>query len=180
MIKVIKFCVLSVLLTGCATTSELRNNPPDLDVTSVKKAKDVGICIADRLENMSTTMDTMTARQTSNGYSVVVTQNMPGAFSSQKDTIIVVDINDAQNGSRTLFYNNFLAGGKKYFDVMRDCQVSSNVNATPSEEIKKSVEPRSNKDTIPQKIRELESLRNDGVITEKEFQTKKSQLLEKF
>ena len=180
MLKVIKFCALSVLFTGCASTSELRNNTPDLEVTSVKKAKDVGICIADRIENMSTTMDTMTARQTSNGYSVVVTQNMPGAFSSQKDTIIVVDINDTENGSRTLFYNNFLAGGKKYFDIMRDCQVGTNVNATPSEEIKKSVAPTSNKDTVPQKIRELESLRKDGLITEKEFQIKKNQLLMEF
>lgn len=38
----------------------------------------------------------------------------------------------------------------------------------------------STNDPMAQKLRELQSLRNDGVITEEEFQAKKKQLLENF
>lgn len=179
---ILKFWVASAfLLAGCATTNDLRNNPPDLDLTSVKKAKDVGVCIADRLETMSSLMDTMSARQTSNGYSVVVTQNMPGGvFGSGKDTIIVVDITDTKSGSHTLFFNHFLAGGQNFFEIMRDCQGNFPVKATASPASTESETPTPMNVSVPQKIRELESLRKDGVITEDEFQTKKKQLLEKF
>lgn len=168
------------LLSGCATIQDLRNNQPDLDLTSVKKAKDVGVCIADRLEKMSTEMDTMSARQTSNGYSVVVTQNMPGGiYGSAKDTIIVVDITDTPSGSHTLFFNNFLAGGQKIFQAMRDCQSGSPVNAPTASTSTNSDKPILTDSSIPQKIRELENLRKDGLITDIEFQNKKKQLLDK-
>lgn len=35
-------------------------------------------------------------------------------------------------------------------------------------------------DSVPQKLRELQNLRKDGVLTEEEFQKKKEQLLQKF
>ena len=109
-------------LAGCATVKDLRNNRPDLDLTSVNKAKDVGICIADRFENETQNLGTMSARETSNGYSVVIIEQMPGLISSQKDAIVVVDITNTQSGSHTLFFNNFLGGGQIYYRIIRDCQ----------------------------------------------------------
>ena len=166
---------LAFLLAGCATIGDLRNNPPDLDLKSTKNANDVGVCIADKIESMSSSLDTMNTRKTSNGYSVSVTQNMPGGvFGSGKDTILVVDVTDTQSGSHTLFFNHFLAGGQKYYDIIHSCQESLPV--------KNEIAPvnTGSESSVPQKIRELESLRKDGVITENEFQSKKKQLLEKF
>lgn len=168
------FSISAIFITGCASLSDLRNNRPDLDLTSVRPARDIGVCIADKLESVNSTLDTMNARQTTNGYSVSITQNMPGMLSSQKDTIFVVDIIDTPNGSHTLFFNHFIAGGQMYYDIIRSCQEGLPVK------IDSTLANTGSESSVTQKIRELESLRKDGVITENDFQSKKKQLLDKF
>lgn len=120
---ILKFLVASVFLTlvGCATPNSLRQKPPVLDMNSLIKAKDVGVCIADKLEalGLSGGNGVISARETSDGYSVSVTQKV-GAFG--QDTIILVDITDTASGSHTRYFNNLLAGGADFAKAVKDCQ----------------------------------------------------------
>jgi hypothetical protein len=172
--KINTLLLSAIFITGCASLSDLRNNKPDLDLTSLKPAKEIGVCIADKLETVNSTLDTMSARQTSNGYSISITQNMPGMISSQKDTIFVVDVIDTPYGSHTLFFNHFIAGGQMYYDIIKSCQEGQPVK------INSTIANTGSEVSVTQKIRELEGLRKDGLITENDFQSKKKQLLDKF
>lgn len=49
--------------------------------------------------------------------------------------------------------------------------------AQPAVELASNPEP--NKDSIPEKLKQLQTMKNDGVITDAEYQMKKKELLKK-
>lgn len=162
-----------VLIAGCSTPGDIRKKSPALDLNSVKNAKAVAGCISDGLEAFIARG--INTRPTSNGYTVWIDED---AFSG-KDTALVVDITDTQSGSNTRFYSNMAWHEEKATKVIRDCQGNLPVEAAASPASTESETPTPMNASVSQKLRELQALRKDGLITEEEYQKKKQQLLEK-
>jgi len=81
------------------------------------------------------------------------------------------DFSQKVNSINRNFYGADYRGSNIGFRLARsDLTATSEIPATPA--------PIN--ESVPQKLRELESLRKDGVITEEEFQKTKQKLLEKF
>jgi hypothetical protein len=114
--------VATLIVAGCASPNQLRKDAPSLNLNSVKSAEVVGVCISDAFDKTSawgnSGISSMSSRKTTDGYSIVVSQNVGGYG---KDTVIVLDIANKQSGSNTLFYKHF-AGGQEVFKMIRDCQ----------------------------------------------------------
>jgi hypothetical protein len=102
--------VASTLLVSCATPESLRTQKPDLSLTSVKSAKEVATCIADKWENDGINA---TMRETMVGYTI--------KFVYEEILYFMADVSNSDSGSNTNFYVGFVAYQSKK-DIVRDCQ----------------------------------------------------------
>lgn len=163
-----------MLIAGCSTPGDIRKKMPTLDLNSAKNAKAVAGCIADGWEEANTASG-LNTRPTANGYTVWKTEHGFG----QEDTPFVIDITDAPNGSNTLFYSKMFRQEDKAIKVIRNCQ-GEPATATTLPAGAKSEIPTPVNESISEKLRELQTLRKEGIITEEDYQKKKQQLLDKF
>lgn len=169
----------SVFVMGCVTTSpkDMRSSPPVAEVSSDNNAKTVATCIADGWENIDNNLMKVQMRPTSSGYSVWVEQSVGMGLTAVKDSAtFLADIDDTSNGSVTRYYS--VATSKTEWKVaLRKCLSSAPVKPVAMPERTKLDTPTNG--STSQKMRELQGLRKEGLITEEEFQKKKQQLLEK-
>ena len=93
----------ALLLTACATPQEARDAGPVRTFTSEKSARTVADCIARSIEAKGYASH-MGFRPTDKGYSINVTQ--------QWNTLYVLEVEDAGNGSRTLYYKGTVLNGE--------------------------------------------------------------------
>lgn len=119
-------------------------------------------------------------RETTNGYSVWVEQSvgspLVGLVSMKDSATFIADIDDTRGGSITHYYT-VSTSKTEWKSALNKClgDVSAKTITTPEHSI---LETPTNSPTS-EKLRELQELRKDGLITEEEFQNKKKQLLEK-
>jgi hypothetical protein len=120
--KLIITLFIAMSLAGCATPADRRKQPPNIETSSNKSAKEVTVCIADKWENFKSLGFPLPPVNTSikaNGYSVMVAGTSALGISN---TFILVDVLENQSGSTTKFYK---ANGPGYGDLdraVKDCQ----------------------------------------------------------
>lgn len=170
-------CSMSVM--GCITTSpkDMRSSPPVAEFSSENNAKIVATCIADGWENIDNYLMKVQMRPTTNGYSVWVEQSVGMGLTAVKDSAtFLADIDDTSNGSVTRYYS--VATSKtEWKDALRKCL--SNAPAKPVAMPERTILDTPSNGSTSQKLRELQTLKNDGLINDQEFQKKKQQLPEK-
>jgi len=171
--------LFTIVLTSCATSSDLRSKPPTLELVSSKSSKAVAGCIGDGLDTLGLSLgnyNVLSSRPTANGYSMSLHSKIGGWGS---ETSLVIDISETQDGSKTFFFSNLLQRWeKRIIPVVKNCQ-GSTFSKTTILDAPKSESSSTINSSIPQKLRALQVLRKEGVITEEDFQKKKKQLLEK-
>ena len=173
-----------VLITGCVQTikrNELQDNMKPVVYNSTNNAKNLSLCIADNWDKLDAPFTTFKVqlRPAINGYSVWAEQSIGSSFNtfSIKDSVAyLADIDDTKDGSITRYY----ATGtykEEWASALVKClgdasakTFTAPVNVTPDNQSSNSTS---------QKLRELQVLKKDGLITDDEFQNKKKQLLEK-
>jgi hypothetical protein len=174
----------TALITGCViseTRNDLRKDITPVEYNSVKSSKVLALCVSDEWDKIDNVLMRVQMRQTTNGYSVWVEQSVGSpmvGFGSMKDSAtFLADIDDTQSGSITHYYAPFTYK-KDWVSALEKCLNDASVKsiATPENPILKSSPANS---SASQKLRELQGLRKDGLITEDEFQNKKKQLLDK-
>lgn len=167
----------TVLITGCAIThkpSDIRKGVAS-EYSSAKSAKTVALCVADEWEKIDNYLMKVRLRPTTNGYSVWVEQSIGTMM--KDDTTFLADIDDVQSGSIVRYYT--VATSKTEWKLALDkCLGDIPAKAITPQSSTSEVQTTMSNSTS-QKLRELQGLRKDGVITEDEFQKKKKQLLEK-
>lgn len=177
--KVFSVAVLActLLITGCAVThkpSDRRKAMTPVEFSSAKSAKAVALCVADEWEKIDNYFAKVQLRPTTNGYSVWIEASIGTMM--KDDTATLADIDDVQNGSITRFYT--VAGSDIWKLALDKCLGDIPAKAITPQSSTSEVQTTTSNSTS-QKLRELQGLRKDGVITEDEFQKKKKQLLEK-
>lgn len=108
----------AIMLAGCSTPGELRNESAAQTFASVKDAKTVATCVIDGFEEVFKTAG-VSGKPTETGYTVSVGVGV--AFG--KDTAVVVDIANTASGSITTFYSKMLWGDGKVTKVLNKCRV---------------------------------------------------------
>lgn len=182
--KLISSAICIVLITGCVQTikrNELQDNMKPVVYNSTKDAKKLALCIADNWDKLEAPFTTFKVqlRPTINGYSVWAEQTIGSnlnTFSIKDSVAYLADIDDTKDGSITRYY----ATGtykEEWVSALDKCLGDTStkpfiapVTVTPENQSSSSTS---------QKLRELQGLKKEGLITEDEFQNKKKQLLEK-
>lgn len=157
----------AALITGCTTTnksSDAQNEVGFVEYTSTKNAKTIALCIADEWDKTGNYLMKLQLRPTTNGYSVWVEQS--AETTTKGDTVFRTDITDTPGGSITRYYT--ITTNKPEWRVA--------LSKCITDVYPKTTAP---KPTKSQKLRKLEELRKEGVITEKEYQEKKDALTKK-
>lgn len=174
-----------VLITGCVISNsprELRNDVTPIEYSSVKSAKILALCASDEWEKKLIRGMRVQMRETSNGYSVWSEQSfgspLIGYVSMKDNAMFIADIDNTKTGSIARYYIAFTDDEKYWVSALEECLTNSTVKSitTPENPILESSPANS---SASQKLRELQGLRKDGLITEDEFQNKKKQLLDK-
>lgn len=166
-----------MLITGCAIThkpSDIRKGKATVEYSSTKNSKSLALCIADEWEKIDNYLVKVQLRPTTNGYSVWVEQSVGTML--KDDTAFLADIDDTQTGSVTRYYS-VSTWNAAWQSAVTICLGDAPTKAIATPERTTSETPTNS--STSQKMRELQGLRKDGVITEDEFQKKKKQLLEK-
>lgn len=177
--------LLAVLITGCVMTrspNEVRKDMPAVEYSSVNSSKTVALCLTDTWEKINSPINKVQLRPTSNGYSAWVEETIgggPSLVSVNGRTVILADIEDTQSGSITRYYTSFKPGHAVWQPPVDKCLGGNIAKVVAIPESTTSGVSTSSGNATSQKLRELQALRKDGVITEDEFQSKKKQLLEK-
>ena len=174
----------SALITGCVAStspSELRNDVTPIEYNSAKNARVIALCISDEWERINNPLMKVQLREKTNGYSVWVEQTLQGSpligYASMKDSAtFIADIDNTKAGSNIRYYSIFTYK-KDWVSALDKCLDDTSVKAISTPE-NLPQEPHAN-GSASQKLRELQSLKKDGLITEEEFQNKKRQLLDK-
>lgn len=182
--KLFYSAICVIILTGCVQTikrNELQANMKPVLYNSSNNAKNLSLCIAgswDKLEAPFTTFRVQ-LQPAINGYSVWAEQSIGSSlntFSIKDSVAYLADIDDTKDGSTTRYY----ATGtykEEWTSALVRC-----LNELPTKTFTAPVNvPTDNQssNTTSQKLRQLQELKKDGLITEDEFQNKKKQLLEK-
>jgi len=175
----------TVLITGCVISnspSELRNDVTPIEYNSVKSAKVLALCALDEWEKRIYKWMKVQMRETSNGYSVWGEQSvgspLVSPFSMKDNAMFVVDIDNTKTGSIAHYYIAFSDDEKYWVSTLEKCLNDTTVKSIVAPEIS-TQETSSANSSVSQKLRELQELKKDGLITEDEFQNKKKQLLDK-
>lgn len=116
-IRLIAAAATALVLTACASTSEIRKAAPTATYTSVKPAIRVAKCILGRLEPLFK-MASVQYRDRDTGASVWVEMSIYAG----KDTAVMIDVDNNATGSTTVFRSRLLAGEGKYRDIIQACQ----------------------------------------------------------
>ena len=91
---------LPIATVSCATPGDVRSTPPIVETTSVKPAKVVAGCVADKFE--LSFRSGVNSRPTSKGYSVWKEDDLR---IYGKITALVVDVDESPSGSTIRFYS---------------------------------------------------------------------------
>ena len=114
---------VAIVLTGCATPSDRRNNPPDIVTSSKKSAKEVALCISEKWENskpfMAFSSPPVNTSIRANGYSITATDiNAMGSTW----TITLADVTEVNTESTTKYYKMAGGGFGDYDQAVKACQ----------------------------------------------------------
>ncbi len=109
--------LISLGLSGCATTQDLRAKPALIDVSSSKASRAIVECITEKWEASGPFGTALDVDNTvlADGYAV----------SMKKSEIVqmLADVRDAGTGSTTKFYKpGFVVATGKFESAVRDCQ----------------------------------------------------------
>ena len=109
---------LTLLLSACASPSEMRAKPPAQVFTSSADAKSVAVCIANKWENLGVFGSTLpiSMRPTMTGYTV----SLVNPQSAQ--TQLLVDIDEATTGSITRYFKHIVLGEGAFDNALAACQ----------------------------------------------------------
>lgn len=176
-LPIVVILACTALATGCAThhQGDMRNREPVAIYSSTNNAKNVALCVADGWEKNGNMSAEIKMRPSANGYSVWVDIDVNVLMKNL--TVQLVDAEDTQTGSATRFYSG-TSDINEWRKVVDRCagNPTNKTNAAPEQVLSDST----GVSLTSQKLRELQALRKDGLITEEEYQRKKQQLLEKF
>ena len=187
--KIIVMLLLAVPVAGCvvtATKNDIRSEHPPVEYSSANSSKVVATCLVDAWESVDNSFvknnTKAQLRPTANGFTAWVEENVGNGLSwiSVKDhATIVADIDDTPGGSITRYYTSFKPGNVVWQPPVDKCLGGNIAKVVAAPESTTSGASTSSGNATSQKLRDLQALRKDGVITEDEFQSKKKQLLEK-
>ena len=117
MSRLLPAVVLVAGLCACATPDEMRHGKPFVELTSVRQAKDVALCIAKRWENSGYGgTPSVTFRPSETGYIVAVRNEWIGS------TQLLVDIDDAAAGSSTRYFKGAVVAEGAFDTAVTECQ----------------------------------------------------------
>ena len=108
--------MLVALVTGCSSTSEIRQSAPIRTFSSVKSAKAIGVCIADRWE-ATPGGPKVTMRPTETGFMVAVYD-----FMNFNNTMFAVEVDDQAGGAVGKLYKGAVLGGGKFEAAIDSCK----------------------------------------------------------
>lgn len=114
--KLLQIVPIALLLSACASTTEIRNTNVVATYSSKLPAKTVSKCVLSNLEPMFS-MASVQYRDTETGASVWVEMRV----GLGKDTAVMIDTDDAPTGSSTKLYSRVLAGESKYRTAIESC-----------------------------------------------------------
>ncbi len=117
-LQIVATTIAAFAVTGCSTPATLRNSTPDIELSSVRMAKDVAICITDRWENGAGSLGAtvpVNMRESARGYTVLWLNGTGGAG-------MLADVDSAGAGSRTRYYRGGVLGAGTFESSLRDCQ----------------------------------------------------------
>jgi hypothetical protein len=121
--KLLFTLLVAIVLTGCATPSDRRSNPPDIDTSSKKSAKDVALCISEKWEStkpfMAFSSPQVNTSIRANGYSITAT-DINGMGSTW--TITLADVTEVNSESATKYYKMGGGGFGDYDKAVKECQ----------------------------------------------------------
>jgi hypothetical protein len=116
------FLIIALSLVGCASHSEIRSKGAAFSVTSIKNAKEVTACVADKWENapfFSKFTGTINTGMAKNGFSV--TAYGKNAFGTWP--MLIAQIDETATGSVTAYYTTKpLAAESYYKEAVNNCQ----------------------------------------------------------
>jgi hypothetical protein len=115
--------VIAIALTGCATLSDRRSNPPDIVTFSKKSAKEVALCISEKWEStkpfLAFSSPQVNTSIRTNGYSITATDISPMGSTW---TITVADVTEVNSESTTKYYKMGGGGFGDYDQAVKECQ----------------------------------------------------------
>mgnify|MGYP001190433291 FL=1 len=109
--------LISLSLSGCVTTQDLRAKPALIDVSSAKASRAIAACITEKWEASGVFGMSMDVDNTvlADGYAV--------SIKNGEVVQMLADVRDAGTGSTTKFYKpGFVAATGKFENAVRDCQ----------------------------------------------------------
>lgn len=109
----------AVLIAGCHTTDALRTEPPSLELSSLLSAKTVATCISQQWKSAPDGHTYVSMIQSGDAYSLSMINP------DLDNTLLVADVKDNHGGSVTRYVNGYLFNGKKYDQMVTDCQTKA-------------------------------------------------------
>lgn len=108
-------------LAGCATPADRRKQPPNIETSSKKSAKEVASCITEKWENVTSfgSGKPINTNIKLNGYSIMITETAPAG---NTNTWALVDVIENQLESTTKYYRMGGPGFGDYDQAVKDCQ----------------------------------------------------------
>lgn len=113
------FVAFTLLIAGCNTPDALRMKSPSLELTSIFGAKTVAGCISRKWQAAPDGSTTVKLIQSNDAYSLSMTNP------DLNNTVLVADVTEDNGGSRTRYVNGYLFNGKKYDQMVIDCQIDT-------------------------------------------------------
>jgi len=112
--KACGLAALIVILSACATPTEMRQTKPTLTLESTKLAKEVGVCIADQWDSDPSSVHSSKWRESKSGYTV-------SAYCEGMYPCMLADITSIPKGSRTVTYTRGI-GSEVFMRAAMNCQ----------------------------------------------------------
>lgn len=114
--KYIAYTALVYVLIGCTTPAGIREKPPIDQYQSSKSEKVVAMCIADKWESNGIFGSTLpvSMRPIAKGHTV--------SLSATGNTLLLVDVEDAQSGSKTSYFKGIVWGEASFDEIVKNCQ----------------------------------------------------------
>lgn len=119
--KLLITLVVAMSLVGCATPADRRKQPPNIETSSKKSAKEVASCITEKWENVTSfgSGKPINTNIKLNGYSIMITET---AAAGNTNTWALVDVLENQSESTTKYYRDRGPGFGDYDKAVTDCQ----------------------------------------------------------
>jgi hypothetical protein len=109
----------TVLIAGCNTPDGLRMKPPSLELSSLMSATTVATCISQQWKSAPDGHTTVNLLQSGDAYSLSMINP------DLDNTLLVADVKENHGGSITRYVNGYLFNGKKYDQMVIDCQTKA-------------------------------------------------------